>query len=79
MGRRLQDLYQPGDQIEIFFAAGRGGWRSAADGSWQSAIVRRHQPPGMWVVTTDGHAWFVTNTRRVRPQTLPPVSAPSGG
>lgn len=70
MGRRLQELYQTGDRIEILFAA---------DGAWQPAIVLRHHPPGMWVTTTDGHAWFVTNTRRVRLSTAPIVPPPSTG
>lgn len=67
MGRRLQDLYQPGDRIEILFAA--------ADGMWQPAVVLRHQPPGMWVAAADGRVWFVTNTRRVRLPAAPPPPA----
>ena len=66
MGRRLQDLYQPGDRVEISFAA--------AAGAWQPATVLRHQPPGMWVATADGRAWFVTNAKRVRFAAAPPDS-----
>ena len=28
---------------------------------WLTAIVIRQDPPGIWVVTRDGKAWFVTN------------------
>jgi hypothetical protein len=57
MSRRLADQYRPGEPVEITF-----------DGRhWQPATVARHQPPGVWVETADGRAWFVTNTRRIRP------------
>lgn len=55
--KRLQDLYAPGDKVEITFDGTR----------WFPAVVQAHNPPGMWVQAKTGHRWFVTNTRRVRP------------
>lgn len=55
-GKRLRDLYQAGDVVEITF-----------DGKlWLAAVVLTHDPPGMWVQTVSGNAWFVTNIRHVR-------------
>ncbi len=56
--KRLQELYAPGDQVEITFDGER----------WLPAVVQLHNPPGMWVRSTAGENWFVTNTRRVRPR-----------
>jgi len=58
MATRLIDLYQPNDLVEITFKD---------SDQWIAAIVLRHEPPGIWVVMSDGSRWFVTNTRRVRP------------
>jgi hypothetical protein len=38
---------------------------------WQPAVVVRREPPGVWVRTADGRAWFVTNTYRIRPAVAP--------
>lgn len=59
---RLVDLYAVGSQVQMSF-----------DGqSWQTAVVVRHQFPGVWVQTTDGRFWFVTNTRHIRLQQSTP-------
>jgi len=59
--RRLREQYQKGAQVIITFD----------EQSWQTAVVMRHEPPGMWVRTSNGRFWFVTNTRRVRLQDQP--------
>lgn len=56
MVKRLVELYQPGDRVEITFG----------DQRWQPASVLKHDPPGAWVQTADGRSWFVTNGRRIR-------------
>lgn len=61
MPQRLIDLYQPNDPVEINFA-------TTPAGNWQPGRILRHAPPGVWVQTTDGRQWFVTNTRKIRPQ-----------
>lgn len=57
--RRVYEQYAPGDRVEIRF-----GQHLAA--LWQPGIVLRREPPGLWVRTTDGRDWFVTNTYRIR-------------
>jgi hypothetical protein len=54
---RLVEVYQPGDQVEIYFAYAE---------EWRPGVVVANQPPGVWVRTEDGAAWFVTNGRRIR-------------
>lgn len=58
MPRHVYDRYAPGDRVEIRFGEGT---------EWQTAVVVRPEPPGIWVRTTDGREWFVTNTYRIRP------------
>lgn len=60
MAERLTERFDVGDRVEIAFAAGDGA-------PWFPALVVLHAPPGVWVRTTDGRFWFVTNTRRIRP------------
>jgi hypothetical protein len=56
MVKRLAELYQPGDQVEL----------KLADGEWRLGQVVRHDPPGIWVATSGPCLWFVTNSRRIR-------------
>ncbi|HEX6385322.1 MAG TPA: hypothetical protein VF177_11680, partial [Anaerolineae bacterium] len=56
MAKRLTELYQPGDQVEITFG----------HNEWQPGRVVRHDHPGVWVQTMDGRIWFVTNGRHIR-------------
>jgi hypothetical protein len=37
------------------------------DGAWVTAVVIKHQHPGLWVQTGRGEYWFVTNTGHIRP------------
>lgn len=56
MTKRLADIYQPGDKVEI-----------ALEGvHWTPARVVQLQHPGAWVLTGEGALWFVTNGRRIR-------------
>lgn len=57
MSKRLHEIYQPGERVEITF--GRNAWRPA--------VVIRSDPPGLWVRDRAGQNWFVTNGRRIRP------------
>ena len=41
--------------------------RCGAAGEGGAAVLVRADPPGLWVMTTDGQEWFVTNTYRIRP------------
>jgi hypothetical protein len=56
MAQRLIERYQVGDLVEITFD----------DVHWQPATVRQQQHPGLWVQTTDGRIWYVTNTQHIR-------------
>jgi hypothetical protein len=60
--KRIYETYDAGDRVEISFGA---------RDDWQSAVVVRREPPGVWVRTADGRAWFVTNTYRIRPAVAP--------
>lgn len=57
MAKRLVEQYQLGEVVEMMLR----------DEVWQTAVVIRHQHPGIWVRTGTGQQWFVTNTRRIRP------------
>lgn len=57
--KRLIDLYDAGNVVQICFA-------HQDKERWHTATVLRHDPPGIWVQTNDGKAWFVTNTRHIR-------------
>lgn len=57
MAERIWEYYQTDDVVEIQF----GG-----DDHWLRGRIVKHDPPGVWVQTANGHMWFVTNTRRIR-------------
>jgi len=57
--RRLAEIYQPGDQVEIFFSDETGE-------EWRPAEILALQHPGLWARTADGNLWFVTNGRHIR-------------
>lgn len=59
--RRLIDRFQPGDAVEITFA---GDVRAR----WFAGQVVDLDTPGIWVQLVDGRRFYVTNTRRIRPQ-----------
>ena len=58
MVRRLTEIYDPADLVEINF----GG------DAWQPGQVIGLEHPGVWVLDGDGRVWFVTNGRRIRVQ-----------
>ena len=58
MAKRLTELYQPGDKVEILMG----------DYGWMAGVVMQHAQPAVWVQTQDGRFWFVTNRRRIRKQ-----------
>ncbi|MBE2223215.1 MAG: hypothetical protein IAF02_16855 [Anaerolineae bacterium] len=57
MAQRLVEQYQINDVVEI----------ELREDVWVTAVVVKHQHPGIWVQTSTGHQWFITNTRRIRP------------
>ena len=56
MKKRLVELFQAGDAVEI----------THGDGVWRTARVVKLEHPGVWVVTADGQYWFVTNKTRMK-------------
>lgn len=56
MPPRLVDTYPIGAAVEITFDGDR----------WIVGVIARHDHPGVWVQTSDGRLWFVTNTRHIR-------------
>lgn len=65
MAKRLTELYEPGDRVEIYFERQPG--RPEAESAWQTGTVVALDHPGVWVETASGGRWFVTNRRRIRP------------
>ena len=57
MAKRIVEQYQINEVVEI----------NMRDGVWITAVVIRHQHPGIWIQTVHGGQWFVTNTTRIRP------------
>lgn len=57
MAKRLVEQYKINEVVEI----------NMRDGVWITAVVIRHQHPGIWVQTVHRSQWFVTNTTRIRP------------
>jgi hypothetical protein len=55
MAVRLVDLYPVGEPVEIVL-----------DEQWAAGRVVGHEYPAVWVQTTNGACWFVTNGRRIR-------------
>ena len=56
MVKRLVDQYAVNDVVEI----------KMGDEVWVTAVVIKHQHPGIWVQTIHGRQWFVTNTTHIR-------------
>ncbi len=54
--KRLIELYPIGTAVKILLA----------DGEWVNGRVVAHQHPAVWVKTTDGQQWFVTNRTRIQ-------------
>jgi len=71
MPPRLAEIYKSGDIVEIFLSGEEGE-------SWQPALVRDLQHPGVWVQTTDRRLWFVTNGHRIRQKTATQETPPNG-
>ncbi len=69
MPKRIYETYDAGDRVEISFA-------NQKPDAWYAAVVLRREPPGVWVRTTDGRDWFVTNTYRIRPVPQSPDPTP---
>lgn len=59
MPKHLDELFQPGDLCQVYFA-------DAETPEWYDAVVLGFQHPGCWVQAANGGVWFVTNTRRIR-------------
>lgn len=57
MAERLVEMYAVGTAVQIWLA----------EKMWLPGVVTAHQPPAVWVRTTDGRSWFVTNRQRIRP------------
>jgi hypothetical protein len=55
VSERLTTVYEIGDAVEILFGE-----------EWLPGFVVHKQHPGVWVRTSDGRPWFVTNSRRIR-------------
>lgn len=68
MVKRLVEVYQIGDPVEIFF-------QNEESDEWRSARIMALQHPGVWAMTADCRLWFVTNGKRIRP--LPPSARSS--
>jgi hypothetical protein len=66
MAQRLVDTYRLDETVEILF-------QDEVAEEWRPARVVALQHPGLWVLTDDHRAWFVTNGKRIR--RLPPTSA----
>lgn len=60
--KRLIELYEPGDKVEISF----GVPASHTNETWNSGQVVRLDHPGVWVETGDERLWFVTNRRHIK-------------
>lgn len=59
MPKRIYEQYAPGETVEVTFS-------DLVAKQWQPARVLALEPPGIWVQTTDGARWFMTNTYRIR-------------
>lgn len=72
MPNRLVDLHPVGAPVEVLFR--RSGAESGVPETWVAGVVVRHAHPGVWVETSRGARWFVTNGNRIRPRAAPGVS-----
>lgn len=61
MAARLEEMYAVGTAVEILL-----------DEIWKTGVVIRHEKPAVWVQTTDGRDWFVTNRQRIRIREMRP-------
>jgi len=73
MAQRLVDTYHLDETVEVFFQDEEG------EEAWRPARVVGLQHPGVWVLTGDRRAWFVTNGKRIRPQFPSPFSSQERG
>lgn len=60
MAKRLVERYKLNEVVEI----------KMRDGVWITAVIIKHQHPGIWVQTIHGEQWFVTNTTHIRPRIM---------
>ena len=72
MAQRLVDTYRLDETVEILF-------QDEVAEEWRPARVVALQHPGLWVLTEDRRAWFVTNGKRIRPQFPSPFSSQERG
>ncbi len=56
MAQRLVEMYPPGTAVSILLS----------DQRWHEGTVVRLEHPAVWVKTTNGREWFVTNRQRIR-------------
>jgi hypothetical protein len=73
VAKRLVDTYHLDETVEVFFQDEEG------EEVWRPARVMGLQHPGVWVLTGDRHAWYVTNGKRIRPQFPSPSSSQERG
>jgi hypothetical protein len=62
VAQRLVDTYHLDETVEVFSQNEEG------EDAWRTARVVGLQHPGVWVLTGDRRAWYVTNRKRIRPQ-----------
>ena len=72
MAQRLVETFRIGDPVEILLQDEDGG-------AWQPARIVGLQHPGVWALTEDRRLWFVTNSKRIRPQIPSPFSSQERG
>ncbi len=72
MVKRLVEVYRIGDTVEIFF-------QNEEDDEWRPAHIVALQHPGVWAQTADRRIWYVTNSKRIRPVSSPPLLSPLSG
>jgi hypothetical protein len=60
MAKRLVEQYDINNVVEI----------KMRDGVWVTAVIIKHQHPGIWVQTIYGGQWFITNTTHIRPRKI---------
>lgn len=70
MAQRLVDTYPVGNRVEILLTV-------AEEEVWRAGRVAGHQFPAVWVVTdADRKLWYVTNGKRIRPESAPDAQKP---
>jgi hypothetical protein len=73
VAKRLVDTYRLDETVEVFSQDEEG------EEAWRTARVVGLQHPGVWVLTGDRRAWYVTNGKRIRPQFPSPSSSQERG